>query len=117
MKHEEYCDCSDTHCNCEHEHHHCDCNHEHEHTKTPFKIGSPCVLDPDKKCNGCKECLMCDLDPNKICNNCGKCIDFFNTDEKGYVSIKVDKVITDADESTSLDDLLKQYGLDDEDDE
>ena len=108
----------DENCCCEHENNHdCDC-HEHEHTKNPFKIGSPCVLDPEKKCNGCKECLLCDLDPNKLCDNCGKCLDSFNTDEKGFVSIKIDKIITDInEEETSLEDLYKQYGLNGEDEE
>ena len=88
--------------------------------KTPmFKIGSPCVLDPDLLCTGCKECLMCDLNPEKYCDNCGKCLDSYNTDDKGYVSIKVDKIITDGEESSengvSLEDLFKQYGLDGDD--
>lgn len=71
-----------------------------------------CELEPSKKCNYCGECLMCDLDPNKICNNCGKCLDEYNTDEKGYVSIKIDKII--AGDDMGLDDLYKQYGLDDD---
>lgn len=71
-----------------------------------------CELEPDQKCTYCGECLMCDIDPNKVCNNCGKCLDEFNTDEKGYVSIKIDKVI--AGDDMTLDDLYKQYGLDDD---
>ena len=84
--------------------------------KTVYKIGSPCLLDPDLICTGCKECLMCDLDPDKFCDNCGKCLDTYNTDDKGYVSIKVDKIIKDGEEASkydvSLEDLLKHYGLD-----
>lgn len=75
-----------------------------------------CELDPYEKCDYCGDCLMCDIDPKKICNNCGKCLDEFNTDEKGYVSIKVDKIIREGDD-VSLDDLFKQYGLDGDDDE
>lgn len=33
-----------------------------------------CVLDDDKFCDDCGECMRCDLDPNKICDNCCKCI-------------------------------------------
>lgn len=90
--------------------------------KTPkFKIGEPCVLDPDMPCIGCKECLMCDLNPEKYCDNCGQCLDSYNTDDKGYVSIKVDKIITDGEaeqdinSTVSLEDLFKQYGLDGDD--
>lgn len=73
-----------------------------------------CELDPYEKCTYCGDCLMCDIDPKKICNNCGKCLDEFKTDEKGFVSIKVDKIIREGD--VSLDDLFKQYGLDSDDD-
>ncbi|MBR2909688.1 MAG: hypothetical protein IKC11_05020 [Clostridia bacterium] len=86
---------------------------------TVYKIGSPCILDPDLICTGCKECLMCDLNPEKYCDNCGMCLDSYNTDEKGYVSIKVDKIVKDGEEgdsSVSLEDLLKHYGLDGLDD-
>lgn len=124
MTHEKHCNCNNEHhhhdCECEHHHHEHDCDClEHEHNnQSLFKIGSPCVLDPSKKCNGCKECLICDLDPDKICDNCGKCLDTYNTDEKGFVSVKIDKIITDiSDDETSLEALYKQYGLDDEDEE
>lgn len=33
-----------------------------------------CVLDEEKLCDDCGECLRCDLDPNKICDNCCLCI-------------------------------------------
>ena len=74
-----------------------------------------CILDPDEKCILCGDCLFCDLDPTKLCLNCGKCLDNFNTDEKGFVKVKIDKIIRESDDKISLDDLLKQYGLDDED--
>jgi len=75
-----------------------------------------CTLDPYKKCDYCGECLLCDLDPKKICNNCGKCLDEFNTDEKGFVKVAIDKVEI-QDKDAGLEELLKQYGLDGEDDE
>ena len=77
-------------------------------------IGNRCVIDPKKVCDGCGECMICDLDDNKICDNCGKCLDFFNTDEKGYVTVKVDKIVK---EDPTLEDLYKQYGLDDDDED
>ena len=52
----------------------------------------------------------CDLDPTKICDNCGKCLDVFNTDKEGFVQIQIDKI--DKGDS-SLQDLYKMYGLDD----
>lgn len=83
------------------------------------KLGDPCVLDESVSCDHCGECLLCDLDPTKFCDNCGKCLDSYNTDEKGYVTIKVDKVIRESedDKDVSLDDLYKAYGLDGDDDE
>lgn len=85
--------------------------------KTLPKLGEPCVLDETISCDHCGECLMCDLDPTKFCDNCGKCLDQFNTDEKGYVTIKVDKIITDStkEKEPTLDELYKRYGLDDDD--
>ena len=84
--------------------------------KPIYKIGEPCILDPDLVCVGCKECLMCDINPEKYCDNCGACLDNYNTDEKGFVSIPIDKIIKDenSDEEydISLEDLLKHYGLD-----
>jgi len=74
-----------------------------------------CILDPDLPCVYCGECLMCDLEENKLCNNCGKCIDSINTDEKGFVKVPIDKIIRD--DNIQLEDLLKQYGLDDDEEE
>jgi len=73
-----------------------------------------CILDPEDNCILCGDCLMCDLDENKLCINCGKCLDSFNTDEKGFVKVKIDKIIPS--EEVSLEDLYKQYGLDGDDD-
>ena len=81
------------------------------------KLGEPCVLDESQGCTHCGECLLCDLDPTKFCNNCGKCLDTYNTDEKGYVSIKIDKVITDPEEEPTLEELLESYGLNDDENE
>ena len=52
-----------------------------------------CVLDDEKECDNCMECEICDLDDTKICDNCGKCLDV-----KDFVSIKIDKIITDPNE-------------------
>lgn len=60
-----------------------------------------------------EEDLYCDLDPSKICDNCMKCLDTFNTDEEGFVQIKVDKI----DKSNlNLEELYQMYGLDDDED-
>lgn len=75
-----------------------------------------CVLEDDKKCNDCGECDRCDLDPSKICDNCGACISEYNTNEKGFVEIPIDKIDMTAGEP-SLDDFYKMYGLDDDEDE
>ena len=73
-----------------------------------------CVLDETLPCTNCGECDLCDLDPTKICDNCGKCLDHYNTNEKGYVEIPIDKVdLTGAE--VSLDDFYKSMGLDDDD--
>ncbi len=53
-----------------------------------------CIFDETKECDGCMECEVCDLDPSKPCTNCGKCI----MPDKDFVSIKIDKVITDPKE-------------------
>ena len=93
---------------------------KNQENNLPFNeanIGNRCVIDPAKVCDGCGECMICDLDDTKLCDNCGKCLDFFNTDEKGYVSIKVDKIIQDQDNQPSLEELYKQYGLDGDEEE
>lgn len=59
-----------------------------------MNLGSFCVLDDNKICDGCGECEICDLDPNKICDNCGKCLDI-----KDDAIIKIDAIITDPDKN------------------
>jgi len=46
-----------------------------------------CVLNEDKLCNGCQECLMCDLNSAKICDNCCSCLE---PNTKDYETILVD---------------------------
>ncbi len=67
-----------------------------------------CILEPEYPCTLCGACLYCDLDENKLCNNCGKCLDSYNTDDKGFVKIKVDKIIK---QEPTLEDFYKQLGL------
>ncbi len=74
-----------------------------------------CIFDEASKCVACGECDLCDLDPNKICDNCGACLDQYNTNEKGFIEIPIDKIDTTGAEPT-LDDFYKSMGLDDEDD-
>lgn len=75
-----------------------------------------CLFDEDKICDNCGECDRCDLDPNKICDNCGKCLDEYNTDEKGFIKVGIDKILTG--EEATLDDFYMMGGLiDDEEDE
>ena len=74
-----------------------------------------CIFDDEKICDNCGECDRCDLDPNKICDNCGKCLDEYNTDEKGFIKVGIDKIL--AGEEASLDDFYTMAGLvDDEED-
>lgn len=70
-----------------------------------------CILELGEPCTLCGACLYCDIDPDKICDNCGKCLDTYNTDDKGYVSIKIDKIIQ---KDPTLEELYKEYGLDDD---
>ena len=74
-----------------------------------------CVLY-DRECIDCNECNICDLDPNKICDNCGACIDQFNTNEKGFVEVPIDKIDVSGGDP-SLEDFYEVMGLADEDDE
>lgn len=70
-----------------------------------------CVLDETSPCVHCGECFICDIDPDKLCDNCGKCVDEFNTDEKGYVDIKIDKVDSSG---ADVHEFYKLAGLDDD---
>ena len=75
-----------------------------------------CELDETKVCVHCGACDVCDLDPNKICDNCGKCLDEYITDEKGFVKVDIEKILTG--EGSSLEDFYLMGGLlDDEEDE
>ena len=74
-------------------HEHCSCGHDHTHEDINL------------------EDFICDIDPNKICDNCMKCLNSYNTDKEGFVQIKIDNVDTSK---TTLEDLYKLYGLDDE---
>lgn len=75
-----------------------------------------CILDETLKCDNCGECDRCDLDQNKICNNCGACIDQYNTNEKGFVEVPIDKIdVSDGD--PTLDDFYEVMGLADEEDD
>ena len=85
---------NDVHNHCHHEG--CDCEHHHNLEDTDI------------------EDLVCDLDPTKICDNCGACISEYNTNEKGFVEIPIDKIDMTAGEP-SLEDFYKMYGLDDDD--
>jgi len=68
-----------------------------------------CILEDNKICNNCGECDMCDLDPKKRCDNCGKCLDEYNTDEKGFVKIGIDKIMQG--EGSDLDSFYQMAGL------
>ena len=74
-----------------------------------------CVLDDEKMCNNCGECDRCDLDPNKICDTCGKCLDEYNTDEKGFLKVGIDKILMG--EGSDLDSFYTMAGLDDDDED
>ena len=74
-----------------------------------------CILDETIRCDNCKECDRCDLDPNKICDNCGKCLDEYNTDEKGFLKVGIDKIMMG--EGSDLESFYTMAGLDDDDDE
>lgn len=75
-----------------------------------------CILDETLDCNDCGECDRCDIDPTKICDNCGKCLDEYNTNEKGFVEVPIDKIDMTGGEPT-LDDFYAELGLLDEEDE
>ncbi len=49
-----------------------------------------CVLNDEKVCVDCGECLMCDLDPEKRCDNCMECVEKNDAD---YAAIEIDEVI------------------------
>jgi hypothetical protein len=53
-----------------------------------------CVLDEERPCVDCGECLVCDLDPEKHCDNCMRCIKKSGAD---YLAVEIDEVINAAD--------------------
>ena len=75
-----------------------------------------CVLDETMKCDNCGECDRCVLDPSKICDNCGACLNEYNTNEKGFVEIPIDKIDASGANPT-LYDFYTELGLTDEDDD
>ena len=75
-----------------------------------------CILDETITCDSCGECDRCDLDPNKICDNCGACFDSYNTTEKGFVEIPIDKIDMSGGDA-QLEDFYKLMGLDDDEDD
>lgn len=136
-----HCDCEDENCEecheedkCEHErvkncrHTHssldsCSCGHEHQNLED-YMCSNEDEYDKareenlKRKLSKYKEFefddetdFTCELDPNKICDNCGICLDSINTDKDGYTEIKIDKIDKSG---TSLDELYKMYGLDDD---
>ena len=83
----------------------------------PVTVTEDCAdTDKDTKCDDCGECDRCDLDPNKICDNCGACLDAYNTNEKGFVEVPIDKIDVSGGDPT-LEDFYESMGLVDEDDE
>ena len=51
-----------------------------------------CILDEEKRCDGCGECDRCDLDRDKVCDNCMRCV---KTDAD-YLAIEIDEIIEDV---------------------
>jgi hypothetical protein len=52
-----------------------------------------CVLDDEKICDDCGDCMKCDLDPTKVCDNCMQCVKKSDAD---YLAIEIDEVINAA---------------------
>ena len=48
-----------------------------------------CVLDEEKLCDDCGECVRCDLDPQKRCDNCMKCV----KSDADYLEIQIDEIL------------------------
>lgn len=48
-----------------------------------------CMLDEEKICDDCGECVRCDLDPDKFCDNCMRCV----RSGADYRAIEVDEVL------------------------
>ncbi len=58
-----------------------------------------CVLDEDRLCVDCGDCLVCDLNPEKRCDNCMQCVKKSDAD---YLSIEIDEVIAGASEDDAV---------------
>lgn len=52
-----------------------------------------CVLDEEKMCDDCGDCLRCDLNPDKICDNCMECV----RSSADYNAIEVDEILESED--------------------
>ena len=50
-----------------------------------------CVLEENKICDECGQCLYCDLDPQKLCDNCCKCIE--EDLQEDYKTIEISEII------------------------
>jgi len=51
-----------------------------------------CILESDKICVNCGQCLLCDINSTKICDNCCQCLDELNKD-KDYETILIEEII------------------------
>ena len=49
-----------------------------------------CILEEERLCVDCGDCLTCDLDPEKRCDSCMQCIQKSGAD---YAAIEIDEVI------------------------
>ena len=73
-----------------------------------------CVLEEDKICDECGQCLYCDLDPEKLCDNCCKCIE--DDLKEDYKAIEISEIIPygpidsePAPEDPKSADIIKAY--------
>lgn len=57
-----------------------------------------CVLDEERLCVDCGECMTCDLDPEKLCDNCMRCVEKSGAD---YLAIEIDEVISGTSEDAN----------------
>ena len=53
-------------------------------------LNKKCILEDNKFCNDCQDCMFCDLNPEKLCNNCAACIN----NDADYQSIIIDDILT-----------------------
>lgn len=49
-----------------------------------------CILDEERACVDCGDCMACDIDPEKRCDNCMQCVKKSSAD---YLAIEIDEVI------------------------